>query len=111
MRIGRAALAACCLAVAGLGLAATQPGAPPGPDAAPPAQSVGPPPGDLLIASAQIADPRFHHAVVLLLRHDKAGAFGIVINHPLAEETIARLLESTGDDGAGVEGSVRVFGG
>jgi putative transcriptional regulator len=111
MRIGRAALAACCLAVAALGLAATEPGALPGTDPAPAAQSPAPPPGDLLIASAQIGDPRFHHAVVLLLRHDKGGAFGIVINRPLAEETIAKLLESTGDDGAGVEGSVRVFGG
>ncbi|HXP04036.1 MAG TPA: YqgE/AlgH family protein [Stellaceae bacterium] len=107
MRIGRAALAASCLAVAALGLAATEPSAPP-PDA-PLQQSADPPPGDLLIASAQIGDPRFHHAVVLLLRHDKDGAFGIVINRPLAEETIAKLLEATGDDAAGIEGSIRVF--
>ncbi|HEV2189142.1 MAG TPA: YqgE/AlgH family protein [Stellaceae bacterium] len=108
MMIGRAALVACCLTVAALGLAATEPGAPPGPDAAP-QQSADPPPGEMLIASAQIGDPRFHHAVVLLVRHDKDGAFGIVINHPLAEETIAKLLEATGDDAGGVEGSVRVF--
>jgi putative transcriptional regulator len=108
MRIGRAALAACCVAVAALGLAATEPGAPLTPDA-PQVQSADPPPGDLLIASAQIGDPRFHHAVVLLLRHDKDGAFGIIINHPLAEERIAKLLEATGDDPAGVDGSVRVF--
>jgi putative transcriptional regulator len=37
------------------------------------------------------------------------GAFGIIINHPLAEERIAKLLEATGDDAAGVDGSVRVF--
>jgi putative transcriptional regulator len=109
MRIGRAPLVACCLAVAALGLAATEPGAPPGPNDTPQQQSASPPPGDLLIASAQIGDPRFHHAVVLLLQHDKDGAFGIVINHPLAEETIATLLKSTGEDAAGIEGSVRVF--
>jgi putative transcriptional regulator len=109
MRIGRAALAACCLAAAAAGLAATEPGAPPA--AQQQAQSADPPPGELLIASAQIADPRFYHAVVLLLRHDKDGAFGIVINHPLAEEAIAKLLEATGEDGAGVEGSIRVFKG
>ena len=109
MMIGRAVLVGCSLAIAALGLAATEPGAPPGTDAAPQRQSADPPPGELLIASAQIGDPRFHHAVVLLVRHDKDGAFGIVINHPLAEETIAKLLEATGDDAGGVDGSVRVF--
>jgi putative transcriptional regulator len=110
MRIGRAAIAACCLAAAAFGLAAVEPGAPPAPDAKE-AQAADPPPGDLLIASAQIQDPRFHHAVILLLRHDKDGAFGIVINHPLAEETIAKLLESVGEDTSGIEGSVSVFEG
>jgi putative transcriptional regulator len=105
MRIGRAALAAVCLAAAVIGVGAVDPGAPPVTQQ----QSAEPPPGTLLIASGQISDPRFHHAVVLLLRHDKDGALGIVINHPLAEETIAKLLESTGDDGVGVEGSIRVF--
>jgi putative transcriptional regulator len=109
MRIGRAALAASCLVAAALGLAAVEPGAPPtAPDAA---QSADPPAGDLLIASAQLQDPRFYHAVVLLLRHDKDGAFGIVVNRPVAEETIAKLLQSTGEDAAGMEGSVRVFAG
>jgi putative transcriptional regulator len=110
MRIGRAALAACCCAAAAFGFAAAKPGTLPAPDA-PAQQSVDPPPGDLLIAAAQIGDPRFHHSVVLLLRHDKDGAFGIVINRPLAEETIAKLLEATGDDAGGVEGSIRVFNG
>ncbi len=108
MSIRRAAFMACCLAAAALGLAAAEPGAPPTPA---PGQSLDPPPGDLLIASAQIGDPRFHHAVVLLLQHDKDGAVGIVINQPVAEQTIAQLLESTGDKGAGVEGSILVFKG
>src|ERR1700680_5005319 len=109
MRNGRAALAACCLALAALGMAALHRGEPPAPDATPQQQSAEPPPGTLLIASAQIGDPRFHHAVVLLLRHDKDGAFGIFITHPFPEETIAKRLEATGDDAAGFEGSVRVF--
>jgi len=110
MRIGRAALAVCCCAAAALGLAATEPGPLPAPDA-PAQQSVDRPPGNLLIAAAQIGDPRFHHAVVLLVRHDKDGAFGIVINRPFAEETIAKLLEATGEDAAGTEGSIRIFHG
>ena len=52
--------------------------------------------GELLIASAAIQDPRFHHAVILLLRHDDKGAFGIVINHPLTERPIASLLAESG---------------
>ncbi len=58
--------------------------------------------GELLIASAAIQDPRFHHSVILLLRHDEKGAFGIVINHPLTERPIAGLLAASprdrGDD-------------
>jgi putative transcriptional regulator len=70
-------------------------------------QSVADPPaGQLLIASAAIQDPRFQHSVVLLLRHNSTGAFGIVINHPLTERTLAALLADT--DSA-VEGTIRVF--
>jgi putative transcriptional regulator len=71
-----------------------------------------PPAGALLIASAQIGDPRFHHSVILLLRHDSKGAFGIVINNPLGERPLAGLLADT--DGknstdSAVEGTIRVF--
>ena len=110
MRIGRAALVTWCCAAAVLGLAAAEPGTSPSPGA-PAQEAADPPQGDLLIASAQIQDPRFHHAVVLLLRHDKDGAFGIVINRPFAEETIAKLLEATGEDASGTEGSIRIFHG
>jgi putative transcriptional regulator len=112
MRIGRAALAASCLVVGVLGLAAVEPGAPGPSDTAPPASpSADPPAGSLLIASAQIQDPRFYHAVILLLRHNGDGAFGIIINHPLAEQSIAKLLAATGEDAAGIDGSIRVFEG
>lgn len=71
--------------------------------------------GELLIASAAIQDPRFHHSVILLLRHDEKGAFGIVINHPLTERPIAGLLAESGgkaDQDAqdrAIEGTIRVF--
>ncbi len=73
-----------------------------------------PPPGHLLIASEAIQDPRFHHTVILLLRHDTSGAFGIVINRPLAEQSIASLLAAAGERNtadAALEGSIRVFAG
>jgi putative transcriptional regulator len=74
-----------------------------------------PPAGVLLIASAEIGDPRFHHSVVLLLRHDGTGAFGIVINNPLGQRPLAALLSETdGKDKkdsevSPVEGTIRVF--
>ena len=46
-----------------------------------------------------------------MVRHDKDGAFGIVINRPVGERSIASLLEATGDNDPDVEGSVRVFAG
>ncbi len=67
--------------------------------------------GELLIAAPTIGDPRFFHTVILVVRHDQSGAFGIVINRPVGERSIASLLEVTGGDASGVEGSVPVFAG
>jgi putative transcriptional regulator len=67
--------------------------------------------GQLLIATPTIGDPRFAHTVILMVRHDKEGALGIVINRPVGERSIAALLEATGHDDAGVAGIVRVFAG
>jgi putative transcriptional regulator len=67
--------------------------------------------GQLLIAAPTIGDPRFAHTVILMVRHDKEGAFGIVINRPVGERSIAALLEATGDNDPEVSGSVRVFAG
>ncbi|MBV8506710.1 MAG: YqgE/AlgH family protein [Alphaproteobacteria bacterium] len=67
--------------------------------------------GQLLIAAPTIGDPRFAHAVILMVRHDKEGALGIVINRPVGERSIAALLEATGHDDADVTGILRVFAG
>ena len=67
--------------------------------------------GQLLIASPDIGDPRFSHTVILLLRQDASGAFGIVLNRPLEERSVAALLDATGDHEAGVEGKLEVFAG
>src|SRR6266496_2503843 len=71
-----------------------------------------PPPGRLLIASAEIGDPRFARSVILLLRHDSSGALGVIINHPLGNRPLSAVLaEAESKDGAdsAVEGSIRVF--
>jgi len=71
-----------------------------------------PPAGQLLIASAEIQDPRFTQTVILLLRHDKSGAFGIVINRPLGKRQLADLLAQTDSKESPdhtIEGTIRVF--
>jgi putative transcriptional regulator len=67
--------------------------------------------GQLLIAAPSIGDPRFAHTVILMVRHNKEGALGIVINRPVGERPIAALLEAIGDADPSVEGSLSVFAG
>ncbi len=67
--------------------------------------------GQLLIAAPTIGDPRFSHTVILMVRHDREGAFGIVINRPVGEGSVASLLEAAGEDVSGISGSVKIFAG
>lgn len=39
--------------------------------------------GQFLIATAELLDPNFEQAVVLILKHDTDGAFGLIVNAPL----------------------------
>lgn len=39
--------------------------------------------GKLLLAMPQLADTRFHKAVIIMCAHDENGAMGLVINHPM----------------------------
>jgi putative transcriptional regulator len=108
----RLAVMTACLAIAVLGLAAVDPTVPPSDNPSPgDAAAADPPAGELLIASAEIQDPRFYHAVILVLQHNQDGAFGIVINRPLARQPIAALLAAAGDDDTSVDGSVAVLSG
>ena len=67
--------------------------------------------GQLLIAAPTMGDPRFSHTVILMVRHDREGAFGIVINRPVGEGSVASLLEAAGEDISGISGSVKIFAG
>jgi putative transcriptional regulator len=67
--------------------------------------------GQVLIASPSMRDPRFDHAVILMVRHSRAGAFGIVVNHPVGERSLASLLKVLGENDAAVTGNVRIFSG
>ena len=65
--------------------------------------------GQLLIASPQLRQAAFHHSVILLVRHSRDGAFGIIVNRPAGKRSMARMLKGFGLEATGVTGSVPVF--
>jgi putative transcriptional regulator len=67
--------------------------------------------GQLLIANPSMGDPNFAQTVILMFRHDKDGAFGIIINRPIATRPLAELLAVLGEKDATVTGEVRIFAG
>lgn len=62
--------------------------------------------GQFLVATPEMGDPRFREAVILMVRHSKDGAMGLVINRSAGDRELSRLLEDLGDEGAGVTGSL-----
>jgi putative transcriptional regulator len=88
-RLGPASgLAVLALWLLGTGL----PGAQPLSSEAPPRSLA----GRLLVAAPEMRDPRFVETVIYLVSHDATGALGVVVNRPLADVPLARLLESFG---------------
>jgi len=67
--------------------------------------------GQLLIASPTLRDPNFDHAVILVVRHNEAGAIGIVINMPTQERPLANILELLGEKDTNVNGKIQLFAG
>src|SRR5262249_39347916 len=65
--------------------------------------------GQLLIAAPTMSDPRFQHTVILMVRHDRNGALGIVINRPVGHRPLASILEALGEKDTAVAGQVRIF--
>lgn len=64
--------------------------------------------GQLLVASPHMREP-FDHAVILMAQHNRDGALGIVINHPIDSRPIAEVLKALGEDADGITDSVRVY--
>jgi putative transcriptional regulator len=102
MRIKRWLLLAVALALPATVLHAARPTAP---DVAGPTSLV----GQLLIAAPELRQPAFYHAVILLAKHTREGAFGIVINRPDKTHAIADVLEAFGADATGVHGEIAIF--
>ncbi len=64
--------------------------------------------GQLLVATSEMGDPRFFHAVIYMIQHDASGAMGLLVNRPVATVPLARLLADVGADTTGVSGTIRV---
>jgi putative transcriptional regulator len=47
--------------------------------------------GQFLVATPSMEDPRFARTVILMARHNKDGAFGLIINRPAAERPLSQL--------------------
>jgi len=67
--------------------------------------------GQFLVATPEMQDPRFARTVIYMVRHDATGAQGLVVNRPLREIPLALLLEQTGIESRGIEGTVRLHAG
>src|SRR5208282_4351419 len=66
--------------------------------------------GQLLIATPALQDSPFERTVILMAQHNRDGAFGVVINRPLEERSVASLLEAFGADSSGTgDTQVRIF--
>jgi putative transcriptional regulator len=94
--------------IAAPALAALLSAALPEPNAPPAAASLA---GQFLVATPAMGDPRFVETVILMVRQDKTGAFGIVINRPIEERTFASLMAALGQKDPDVKGKVRIFAG
>ncbi len=64
--------------------------------------------GKLLVASPELTDPNFRHAVIFVLHHDTGGAMGLVINRVMATGPIGKLFQGLGVAGAATENSHQV---
>src|ERR1041385_2519642 len=64
--------------------------------------------GQLLVAAPSMGDPRFRETVIVMVRHSRAGAMGLIINRPAGEQPIADLLRAFGED-ARPEGPAPVY--
>jgi putative transcriptional regulator len=68
--------------------------------------------GRLLVATESMGDRRFTRTVIYLVRHDPAGALGVIVNVPIAEVPFDRLLRMYGLQALPGSGQVRVhYGG
>ncbi len=52
--------------------------------------------GRLLVATGNMADPRFRNTVIYMVEHNAGGAMGLIVNLPFGRVPLARLFEKLG---------------
>jgi putative transcriptional regulator len=57
--------------------------------------------GELLVADEGMPDQRFRRTVILLVRHDRDGALGLIVNRTLGQVPLAELLVAPPGRGGG----------
>jgi putative transcriptional regulator len=68
--------------------------------------------GQLLVATDEIADPRFAETVIYIVKHDATGTLGLIINRPLAKGSLGDLLKGFGVTAKNPQGDIVIhFGG
>ena len=67
--------------------------------------------GAFLIAAPEMNDPRFYHTVILIVQHDRDGAFGLIVNRPVEDEPLAKLLQELGQATDGASGKIAIYAG
>jgi putative transcriptional regulator len=68
--------------------------------------------GQLLVAMPQMQDERFARSVILMCYHNEEGAMGLVVNKPIDQLTLPKLLQQLDIAAEGLKGAPRVhFGG
>src|SRR5207244_11490293 len=64
--------------------------------------------GQFLVATEQIGGPPFARAVIYMILHDSCGEMGLIVNRPVGEVPLARVLDTLGRDETGVNGHLGV---
>jgi putative transcriptional regulator len=80
-------------------------------DTPPPKVESGSVAGQLLVATPDLHDPNFDHAVIYMVRHDANGAMGLVVNDPIRDVPLATVFEQAGLDPAGIAGTIHLHAG
>jgi putative transcriptional regulator len=65
--------------------------------------------GQLLVATAEMGDPRFAETVIYMVKHNAEGALGLVINRPLAKGPLKDLLQGFGIENENAKGEIIIY--
>lgn len=65
--------------------------------------------GKLLVASPQMKGNIFERSVIVIVKHDENGAFGLIVNKPISRIARAKIYKEFGFPHEGVEGQFTIF--